>query len=181
MRHGIRLGEHIISFDIRDNIIIADIAIDYLYKIGFIDVFRYKLRAREVWHSDQLQTVRSKTNHNGTSEFMNANRDELGLAIEGSRVKPYRASPGSIVASHWNVAQLNAPMINPQDGTRLPYKVSASPTVQVSASDSKSVQARHFTLTGDNQLELWYDSTDVWTGLRAQVFDGSVVTYQRTK
>jgi hypothetical protein len=43
----------------------------------------------------------------------------------------------------------------------------------------EETSARHYVLTGDLNLELWYDATDTWVGMRFNADDGSVISYQR--
>jgi hypothetical protein len=39
--------------------------------------------------------------------------------------------------------------------------------------------AKRYVLTGDLDVELWYDVSDTWVGMRFSVDDGSVISYER--
>jgi hypothetical protein len=45
---------------------------------------------------------------------------------------------------------------------------------------SACISATRFDLTGSDTIDLWYDTEQMWCGLRAVVKDKSVVTYERT-
>jgi hypothetical protein len=158
---------------------IADITIDYLVRFSFVTLFKYRLRARELWTGGRLTSVRANTDNNGTMEFMKADRQGDALYVKGSRVSPYRAPDGAIASTHWNIRQLDAPMINPQDGTLIESLVISHGERLISDAAGQSRLARHFSLVGSSPFELWYDANDTWTALRAKVEDGSIITYIR--
>ena len=43
----------------------------------------------------------------------------------------------------------------------------------------EATPARRYVLSGDLDLELWYDASDAWVGMRFTVDDGSVISYER--
>jgi hypothetical protein len=177
LRNGTPLGTHQISFHKDGETLVADIAIDYLVKFSFVTLFKYRLRAREIWTGGRLVSVRAETDNNGTPEFMNADREGDALYVNGSRVSRYRAPDRAVASTHWNIAQLDAPMINPQDGTLLEFRVISHGESSVPNAAGQIRSARHFSLVGSNPFELWYDANDTWAALRAKVGDASVITY----
>jgi hypothetical protein len=177
LRNNATFGTHEVSFARQGDRLLVDTAIDYCVKIAFITAFRYRLRAREIWLGGKLQTVRAKTDNNGASEFMSLDRDGDGFVVEGSRLTRQATPDDRLLASHWNIAQLKGPMINPQDGSALRYRVASLGTGRIADSSGRARLATHYSLAGEHPLELWYDADDVWSALRARVFDGSVVTY----
>ncbi len=178
-RNGTPLGTHEVTFRRDGETTIADIAIDYLVKFSFVTMFRYRLRAREIWSGCRLVSVRANTDNNGKPDFMNADRDGHALHVKGSRVRPYRAPDGAMASTHWNIGQLDAPMINPQDGTLMQLRVVPQGESSISDTAGRPRPARHFSLLGSTPFELWYDADDTWAALRARVEDGSVITYVR--
>jgi len=177
-RGSSQLGEHRLTFSTRDGVLTVEIAVDYAVKLGFITVFRYALRGRETWSDGVLQAAQATTDNNGKKEFMRAMRDGASLMVEGTAARRYTAPEGSLIASHWNRAQLDAPMINPQDGTLLRFAVTPGATMKVRDSAGGIRMARHYSLAGADPLELWYDADDIWTSLRAKVRDGSTIVYR---
>lgn len=177
LRNGSKLGTHSVTFHRDGDSLTTDIAIDYAVKLGFITVFRYTLRGRESWSGGILTAARADTDNNGTPEFMRARRDGDGLLIEGSQTKPYRAPPGSLIATHWNKAQLGAAMINPQDGSLLRFTVKERGPARVADSAGRHHTADGFTLSGPADLDLWYGTDGLWRSLRAKAADKSVISY----
>jgi hypothetical protein len=178
LRNGSVLGSHSVTFGRDADRLTVDIAVDYAVKLGFVTVFRYRLRGREVWAGGVLESATADTDDNGKPAFMRARRDGAGLLVEGSRAKPYRTPDGALIASHWNVAQLGAPMVNPQDGQLLTYTPVPRGPAKVTDSAGVSRPARRVALEGKNPLDLWYSTNEVWVALQARVADGSVVTYR---
>ncbi len=177
LRNGSKLGEHFVTFTRRNNDLIVDIAIDYAVKLGFITVFRYKLRGQETWTDGVLQTAQADTDANGKTEFMRAARDGAALIVEGSKVKRYETPQGTLIASHWNQTQLNGPMVNPQDGTLPQFSLTPRGAAKVKDSAGLTRSANRFALAGKNPMDLWYDTEGVWTSLQARVSDGSIISY----
>jgi hypothetical protein len=56
---------------------------------------------------------------------MSADRDGDALIMQGSKTRRVPAPQGSLLATHWNITQLDGPMINPQDGSLLRFSVKA--------------------------------------------------------
>jgi hypothetical protein len=179
-RNGAPLGRHAVAFSEHDGALVVDISIDYTVKFGPITFFRYKLRGHETWINGALASASARTDSNGKSEFMRLQRDGDALIVEGSKTRRARLSQNCLVATHWNIAQLDGPMINPQDGSLLRFSVEArGPSKLVDAAGVARV-ARRYALKGVNPLELWYEDSGAWVGLRAKAFDGSVISYTPT-
>ena len=109
---------------------------------------------------------------------MTARRDENGLAVEGSKTPRYIAPPRSLPGTHWNRAMLDAPFINTQDG-RLMHPVVAFAGTERLEVVGGLVDARHYTLRGDVNLDTFYDLGAVWAGLKSTAKDGSEIRYLR--
>lgn len=178
MRKGDDIGRHSIIFSGDAAQLQVEIAVDIRVGLGPITLYRYGLRATERWRNGVLHEVTGTTNDDGTKDFVNARRVSDSLAVEGSAGKPYNAPSGSIAASHWNRAELAAPMVNIQDGALLDFKVASKGLAQVTAR-GRQVGAEHFVLQGKEHLEIWYDAAGVWVGLTAIGRDGSLITYER--
>lgn len=178
LRNGAVLGSHVLTFRQTGEQLQVDIAVDYTVKFTFVTVFRYTLRATETWVGGKLMAASAHTNDNGKPEFMRATREGSGLLVQGSAVQPYKTPDGALIASHWNVAQLAAPMVNPQDGTLLTYTVTPRGPAEVPDASGVLRHARLVELVGTNPLSLYYDNHNIWTALQAKAGDGSLITYQ---
>ena len=103
-----------------------------------------------------------------------------GLLVAGSGTTPYLAPEKALPATHWNVAELNGPWINPQDGKPMPLTVTPRGQDMVPRANGSLVRATHYALTGEATLDDWYsDDADIWTALRAIAKDGSIIDYRR--
>lgn len=178
LRNGKKLGTHALAFQPSGRDLAVSIAVDYLVMFGPVALFRYTLRASEAWRDGLLMSVRSKTDNDGTPNFMNADREGDRMRVDGSKTGRYLAPAGAIASSHWNQRELDAPMINAQDGELLDFKVASLGPDKVPDAGGAMIPSQRFALTGPAVLDLWYSESGVWSGLRAVAKDGSIITYQ---
>lgn len=178
-RKGSEIGTHKVGFERSGADLEVSIAVDFAVGIGPITLYRYTLRGTEIWRQGQLMEARADTVDGGKKAWMRAARQQGKLMVEGSKTERYAAPEGSIVASHWNPAELQAPMVNLQNGELLEFAVEKK-GVETIRARGRSVSAAHFSLTGPAVLNLWYDPGNVWSALRAVAEDGSVIEYQQS-
>lgn len=179
LRNGSALGTHRLTFQQRGAELSVAIAVDYVVYLGPIPVFRYTLRGTELWRGDALVSVQAQTDDDGAKAWMRAEADGGRLQVDGSKSGRYVAPPGAIAATHWNRREVEAPMINPQNGELLAFTVAPGGTDNVALASGATVAARRYALTGPSVMDLWYEADGVWASLRAVARDGSVITYQR--
>ncbi|HET7884016.1 MAG TPA: DUF6134 family protein [Acetobacteraceae bacterium] len=179
MRHGSPIGSHMMSFSRDGDALTVHIAVDVLVKFGPIPFVRYTHRNQEVWQHDRLVGFESRTDRNGTPMHVQARWQGSGLAVEGSGTRPYVAPANALATTHWNSNMLRSPMIGTQDGQLIHPAVAAQPEERIKLASGEQIPARHYRLSGDLDLDIWYDSTDTWAGLRFAADDGSVITYER--
>lgn len=115
-RKGVRMGQQSISVSVTGNGVVADIEVDIVARLLSIPVWRYSLRARELWRGGKLQKLTSKTNDDGRADFVNAEAVSGGVAIEGSRFKgTVEGLPAT--STYWTRAFMDRPVwINAQHG-----------------------------------------------------------------
>jgi hypothetical protein len=178
-RNDSPLGTHSLVFQRRGEVVSVAIAVDYVVRIGPIPVFRYTLRGSETWRGDTLVSVQAETNDDGETARMSATEAGGRLAVDGSKSGRYLAPPGAIAATHWNRREIEAPMINPQNGELLEFAVVRGGSEMVALASGRTVPAQRFALTGPSVLDLWYEPDGTWAALRAVARDGSVITYRR--
>jgi len=179
MRHGSAIGTHTIIFSRDGDLLTVDIAVDVLVRFGPIPLVRYTHRNQEIWHRDRLVGVASQTDRNGTKLHMQARWNGSALAVEGSGTRPYIAPENALATTHWNPDMLLGPMIGTQDGLLVRPAVTQQPVEPIRLASGDAIRARHYRLSGDLDLELWYDPSDTWAGLRFAADDGSVISYER--
>ena len=156
------------------------IAVDYKVTLGPITVYRYALRGSEAWRGETLMEARFETDDDGRRDFMRAKRGAGGLlSVEGSASGAYTAPEGSLPASHWTRRELDAPMINPQNGELLRFAVRDAGMSDVRTRDGRTFPARRFALTGPSSLDLWYDGGQGWLAdhLRPDATAGDLTRY----
>lgn len=179
IRKGDKIGEHLLSFNRSTDGLKVAVAVDIVVGLGPIAFFRYKHRAAVQWHGAQVVSVDAETNDDGTPRQMTARREDVGLVVQGSKAQRYVAPAKSLPGTHWNRAMLDAPFINTEDGRLMSPTVTMAGMEKVAVGDGW-VNAQHFRLRGDADLDTFYDSTPSWLGLRFTAHDGSEIRYVRT-
>jgi len=146
---------------------------NFSIKFGPIIVYRYHYQALEIWRGDDLMSVRSRTDDDGTVDHVDASRSGDSLIVSGSKSGRYTAPARAIAATHWNEAELDRPMINPQNGDLMRFDRRDLGRERLNS----GLEARHVALTGYATLDLWYDEAKRWCALRAVATDGSIIDY----
>ncbi len=177
--HGGPIGTHTMTFHRDGDALTVDIAVDVLVKFGPIPFVRYTHRNQELWRRDRLVGFTSQTYRNGTKMHALAQRTDSGVAVDGSGTSPYIAPDNALATTHWNSRMLRGPMIGTQDGMLVHPAVSLQPDDKIRLASGEEIPARHYRLSGDLNLELWYDHNDTWASMRFTVDDGSVISYER--
>jgi hypothetical protein len=178
MRHGSAIGTHTLAFQASDTDLRVDIAVNVLVHLGPIPLVHYTHRAMETWKDGHLSVLEGQTNKNGMLMHMRAYHVAEGLRVEGSGTDPYIAPPDALPTTYWNPRMLWVPMIGTQDGGLVRPRVREKTIEEVRLASGGALPAQLYSLSGDLQLDLWYHQSD-WVGMRFEVADGSVITYQR--
>lgn len=178
MRGGLAIGAHSVTFERSGDAMTVAVATDMVAGAGPIVLLRYKHRATVHWKGGQVVAIDAETNDNGTPQHVTARRDESGLVVEGSKAPRYVAPPRSLPGTHWNRAMLDAPFINMQDG-RLMHPVVTLVGMEKLELVGGSIDARHYSLRGDVDLDTFYDLAALWAGLQFTARDGSEIRYLR--
>jgi Domain of unknown function (DUF6134) len=179
MRHDTPIGSHTLNFSVTDDTVTVRVAADVVVHFGPIPLVRYVHHNTEIWRGGRLASLQAHTNRNGTQMHMSAHRVAAGLLVEGSGASPYIAPEDALPTTYWNARMLLGPMIGTQDGALVHPKVTAKPVEPVRLASGKEARGRGYSLTGDLDLDLWYDADDRWMSMRFTVADGSVITYER--
>jgi len=179
MRHGSAIGRHTLDFTVSGDTLAVRIAADALVSFGPIPLVRYTHRNTEVWQNGRLASLDAQTNRNGRELHMSAHRTSAGLQVEGSGTSPYIAPDEALPTTYWNFRMLLGPMIGIQDGILVHPRVTVKPIEPVRLASGAETAARCYSLTGDLNLDLWYDAAGSWMSMRFTVGDGSVITYER--
>ena len=179
MRKGTKLGTHELSFERSGDTLTVHVVADLVVKIGFITLYRYSHHATERWIGDQLVALQTNTSDNGTPNQVTGRRDASGLVVEGTKAPRYTAPANALLATHWNRRELDGPLINAQDGRLMHPKIAAVGNDMIPTATGTQIRASHYALTGDVQLDMWYDAKPSWAGLGMKAMDGSMIRYER--
>lgn len=173
-RDGSEIGTHTVHFEQEDDWMSVRSEANFAIKFGPVVLYRYAYNALEIWRGGELQSLRAHTDDNGDEAHVEADRSEASLVVTGSKSGKYVAPPGAIAATHWNEAELDQPMINPQNGELMRFQRREVGRETLAS----GVDARHVALSGYATLDLWYDDSGRWSALRAVARDGSIIDYQ---
>lgn len=175
-RNGDWFGHHKLSFNQGNDRLTVDIEIAFDYKLGFIPLYRYRHRNREVWADGKLIEIDTETDDNGTLYEVLGRSDGERLRIEGADGK--LDLPGdTLPSSYWHEATVERETwLDTQHGRLLRSNVTRKPNEQIMVKDD-TVQASAYELEGDLTCTLWYHENH-WVGLRFLAPDDSVIDYR---
>jgi hypothetical protein len=179
MRHGACIGTHTLEFRTNGEALEVDIAVDVRVSFGPIPIVHYSHRAREIWLGDRFVGVSSHTDRNGRALQMEAVRAGSTLSVTGSGTRPYVAPSDAFATTYWRKASLFEPLIGTQDGTLNYPKIVEPGSDPIRLASGAQTEAKHYVLSGDMDVELWYDDADAWVGMRFEAADGSTISYER--
>ncbi len=179
VRHGSVIGSHEVRFETSGSRLLAHI--DCHMRVGFgpITFFRYRHQGVEQWEDGVFQRLDTQTDNNGEALSVSARRTAAGVDIRTKDGAARLAPPTALPLTHWNLACMSAPLFNPQDGTLLTEIASFAGHDTVALANGSQVPASRYALKGAAPIDDWYEADRTWTALRAQVKDGSILTYKR--
>jgi hypothetical protein len=179
VRHGSRIGMHTLDFHSDGDSLIVDIAVDVHVWFGPFPVVHYTHHSRETWSGDRLVGLQGHTDRNGRPLSVAATWNGRALAVQGSGTSPYVAPADACASTYWRKAAMFGPMIGTQDGTLNRPSIVQPGFEQVRLASGTQTKAQRYVLSGDMNVELWYDESDAWVGMRFEADDGSTVSYER--
>ena len=176
-RNNKPIGTHLVTFEPAGAAMEVRVQVDLVVRWAGLVLYRYAVRVTETWQGNALVAAHGETNDDGTRHAMRTTRRGGQLAVEGTHGPGYVAPEKSIVSTHWNPSQLDAPMISAQDGQLLAFKIDAHGHGTITRNGA-AVEAERFALSGPATLDLWYDRQRVWAKLKATSWDGSTIDYR---
>lgn len=177
-RNGVTIGEHHMSFSGEAASPRVVTEVDLLVKLGPVPVFRYRHTAEERWTAGRFASLETRTDANGRSRRVLAQRSGAGVLIETDRGKitaPADAAP----LTHWNTAAFGDRLFNPQEGKLLRISAKRGDQEIVMAANGATVRATRWSLRGEAEIDNWYDAAGAWAALRGKLPDGSTMEYRR--
>ena len=158
-RSGDHIGSHTIRFDRDGDAVSVAIDIELAVTVLFVTVFRYAHTNRETWQGGRLERIRTRTDNNGEALCVDGERQGDRLKVEASAGR-YELPPDVIPTSYWNYGTVDrSRLLNSQKGTPMDVRVAAG-AVETVPGDGGVIEARRYAMSGDLELDLWYDGTD---------------------
>ncbi len=176
VRNGSAIGQHLLAFGVEGARLVVNVAVDLAVGFGPITLYRYRHRATETWQDGRVVAFQAETNDDGTLSTVAMRAQGDLLVVESNRAGTYVAPPGALPATHWNRRMLDGPFINTQTGEVM------RPAIRSAGQEALPWPPRRrgerLVLSGDVDLETWYDATPAWLGLRFKGSDGSPIHYE---
>lgn len=178
-RNGEPIGTQVYRIDRQGERVVVDIQTDIDFRLLWVPIYRFRHESREIWDGDRLVRMVSNTNDNGAPVSLDVEMDGRVLKVGGERGKSQaEVDPKAVPASLWNpVVVKRQRLLDTVNGTVMAAqgRFLGEDTLTVGA---RTIQARHYRLSGDYSRDLWYDSRDgslVHVSFEAP--DGSSVEY----
>ena len=173
-RGGSSIGRHSLRFRKAGPLLRVDIEIEIDIYLAFIRVFSYRHRNSEVWKADRLISLETETDDDGESYRVSAWAVPEGLRVEGSG-GAYLAPAGTIPTSYWDARTLKqSSLLDTQRGGLLGVRVDPLGADRLETGQA----ARHYRISGDLDLELWYSPAGEWLKIAFEA-RGAEISYAR--
>ena len=176
---GMILGRHRLTFISQGAELAVETQVEMGLKLGPISLFHYSHHAVEGWSGGRFDRLETTSVLNGRKQAVRAKRVVGGVMIEPADGAPYLADSAVLPLTHWNRQIMDGALFNPQDGKMMRERATPRGADTVQLADGRSLPATRFSLSGETQIDDWYDRDGVWAALRGRVKDGSVLTYRR--
>jgi len=192
-RNGENVGRHVLTFDQKSGSQVVTIDSDITVRAMGLVAYRFIHHGNEVWAGEQLQSLQATTEDNGRKFTVAAQHAGSHLKVERTTAGPVAAAaldgfqvpdisretlPASLMpTSQWNIRQVKqTALLNTQYGTVARVKVVPGGREQIRTS-TRSIEATHYTYSGDLRMDLWYDDRARWVKGVFVAFDGSMIEY----
>jgi hypothetical protein len=146
-------------------------------KIAFITAYTFDHSRRETWQDGKLTALETRIDDNGTKSTLTAKADGDQLVIKGlagDSTQPLGIMP----TGYWNAATVKQTrLFHDETGKILNVTGAGGEAQTLDLGGGRKVEAKRWKLSGDDDIELWYDSRDVLVKQRFDARDGSTIVY----
>lgn len=138
------------------------LTVDSVVHIVFLD-FRYHHTRTENWTGTQLDKLSADTDDDGTKHHVEIAAKEGGTGFTTtSDGKTVETPADAFPVAQWNRAMVGHPVLIPVESDDKPYKAAFKDVGPDSLTiGGEKIATEHFSLTGDLERELWYDTDGV--------------------
>ena len=179
LRHGNVIGEHVFGFSRRGGDFVVEVAIDIAVDLLGLTVFRFTHRAEEVWRKGWLHALTSATDDDGRLWRVKAERRDGALRGSVNDVG-FDVSGFVVPASLWHRDTLKSQaLLDTIDARVKVVQAKALGEEEVATAAGATVAARHYSLSGQIEREVWYDADCAIARVTFPARDGSLITLER--
>ncbi|MEE8559428.1 MAG: DUF6134 family protein [Alphaproteobacteria bacterium] len=140
--------------------VVVDTRLRVAVRLLFIVVYRLEADRREVWRDGRLAAYDSLTNDNGTDVRVAGRAEGEKFIIEGPQGR-IEAPAGVHPSNPWSIGITRAGAVMAAETGRLPRVTVTGGEARTVKVGGREVKARRFRVTGDMELEIWFDRNDV--------------------
>ena len=177
VRDGSDIGTHRLTFRRKDDRIDVDVVTRIAVKVAFITVYRFDHDGHEAWQDGKLMSMETKTHDDGKDHLLKLVRNGDGSFHATSDGKSIESDGSAVPASLWNPEFVKTgKLMNSLVGGPLKIAVAYKGEEAVKV-HGKDIKAKHFSMTGEFERELWYDDHWVLVHMELKGKDGSKVQY----
>jgi Family of unknown function (DUF6134) len=167
------IGRQVLTFACRGDRLVVDTSVSVAVRVLFVTLYRHEAHYREVWQGDRLVGFESHTDDNGRALEVSARAVGGRVIIDGPKGRS--EAPSTVVPDHpWNRDLIDRTLLfDPIDGTVRQVAVvdAGEAPIQV---EGRRIMAHRYRVSGDLELESWYDGTGAWVKWRMQHERGAV-------
>lgn len=162
-RGSTKIGEQVVAIAQSASGLKVDIDIDIKVKLFGFDAYSYSMMNRETWVDGEVASIHSRTQENGDSFRVDAERAPDGLDVEASKFTGLVT--GSIATTtYWHPVFLERPVwISTQDGSQFDVNARRDATTTFET-PLGAFDATRYAVVGDIDLNLYYDPSGEWVG-----------------
>jgi hypothetical protein len=154
-RKGSPVGEHVATFAREGADLVVTNDIELVVGILGIPVYRYEHRNEEIWRDGVLQAASSRTNKDGKTFDLTAERRDGTLHVEGRKGK-LTLDGNVLTTSLWHPETPEAEqLLDIEDGVVKDVRGRRKGDARVPGPDGK-LPATHYRIDGDMTRDLWY-------------------------
>lgn len=178
LRNGEAVGTHTIRFSSGDGGVKVDVQTSVNVKLPFVglSVYHFEHTGQELWRDGALVALQSMTDDDGSAHELEVRRDGGKLHV-ASELGRHESAGDLIPASLWHPELVTRTvLLNTLDGHEMPVRVSEQASAPVQAR-GRTVNARHFVVSGGLARELWYDPDGVLIKVAFAAKDESRIEY----
>ncbi|HEX5079124.1 MAG TPA: DUF6134 family protein [Geminicoccaceae bacterium] len=167
------IGRQVLTFRCSGDQLLVDTAVHVAVRVLFVTLYRYEARYHEVWQGDRLVRFESHTDDNGRTLEVRARAEAGRMVIDGP--EGHSEAPLSVVPDHpWNREMVDHTLLfDPTVGTLRRVQVTEAGQAPVEV-DGRRIMGRKYRVSGDLDLELWYDARGAWLKWRMRREEGAV-------